>query len=700
MNALTLMSALRSVGPLNKRDRFSKPDVQPTLLKTDWQGLQLPITDALNSLLAWRGALHSQAPKVAKPHLPQASLAQAATIAGCPARQVTLHDKTDVQALSLPTLLINATSHLSGQPPTHAYLLVKTTFRGVVIENAAGERCHVPYAVLWTSGDWQALDCHAPLAADGGFVKRVVQGLIHERQALLAVFLLSLMIGGLGALAPGLTWLVADVALPDGAPQWLSIAAIGVVLLSVHSLLFGWLRDALMRGIGIRLQAKVLIALYTHLLRLPYASLATRGVGGLAQVLHSADRIAALTLSTGLIPVIDLLMAAGYWIWIAALLPGAAMALLVVAIGVWLISLPLARWHAKLQGQEITAEARQQSYLHETLSGAAAIRVAGARQVCVSRWLERLINAQVLGLRRVRIGLWLDVVFDSAHQWAGAILLIWGAYHCLQGQMAVGVLLALVMMADGFMRAAVRLGQTAFQLYGAGAHLRTVDAVLKIAAEPLPISALYSPSNLACAMAVDCRGLGFRYDTQAPWILDHYDLQVPVGGQLSLRGASGAGKTTLLRLIAGLYAPSCGELRVFGQAPAEMRQSIAYLPQDTPLFEGTLGSNLSLIAGQPLNTIRDVARRTGLEDWISDLPMGYDTPVPSGGGNLSGGQRQLLALTAALATGRPLLLLDEALSHLDRLSQRHILDSGLFDGLTVIMITHEAPSEPTPCTPC
>ena len=83
------------------------------------------------------------------------------------------------------------------------------------------------------------------------------------------------------------------------------------------------------------------------------------------------------------------------------------------------------------------------------------------------------------------------------------------------------------------------------------------------------------------------------------------------------------------------------------------------------------------------------AKTTGLADVVGKWPMGLETMVALGGANLSGGERQLIALTAALASDRPIVLLDEALSHVDRLTQAHLTESDLFNGKTVIRVVHE-----------
>jgi ABC-type bacteriocin/lantibiotic exporter with double-glycine peptidase domain len=100
--------------------------------------------------------------------------------------------------------------------------------------------------------------------------------------------------------------------------------------------------------------------------------------------------------------------------------------------------------------------------------------------------------------------------------------------------------------------------------------------------------------------------------------------------------------------------------------------------------------NLKLFSGgASQRRLQEVAEETGLAEWVDTLPMGYQTVVASGGANLSGGQRQLIAITAILASGKKLLLLDEALSNLDWVSRARIVRSRRFEGRTVVYASHE-----------
>jgi len=191
------------------------------------------------------------------------------------------------------------------------------------------------------------------------------------------------------------------------------------------------------------------------------------------------------------------------------------------------------------------------------------------------------------------------------------------------------------------------------------------------------------------------RGVSFAYRPELA-VLQDVSFSVDGGEKLALVGPSGSGKTTILNLIQRFYAPDAGEILIDGQnieavsAPT-LRAEIAFVSQDTYLFAGTIKENIRL--GRLSASDADIeraARDAHADDFISELPQGFDTEVGENGVSLSGGQRQRIAIARALLKDAPIILLDEATSALDSETEKKIQDglARLTRGRTTIVIAH------------
>jgi subfamily B ATP-binding cassette protein MsbA len=191
--------------------------------------------------------------------------------------------------------------------------------------------------------------------------------------------------------------------------------------------------------------------------------------------------------------------------------------------------------------------------------------------------------------------------------------------------------------------------------------------------------------------------VSFRYPgSPEGFLLRGIDFQVKAGEVVALVGPSGAGKSTLAGLLARFYDVTSGSIRIEGRdirdyTLASLRRQIGIVAQDTFLFNTTVAGNIRY--GRPDaadEEIREAARNALADDFIMKLPQGYDTLIGERGMKLSGGQRQRIAIARALLKNAPILILDEATSHLDaeaeRLVQRAL--SNLMRGRTVIVIAH------------
>ena len=164
-------------------------------------------------------------------------------------------------------------------------------------------------------------------------------------------------------------------------------------------------------------------------------------------------------------------------------------------------------------------------------------------------------------------------------------------------------------------------------------------------------------------------------------VLSDINLTIPQGSKVAFVGISGSGKTTLAKMMVNFYDPSQGEISLGGVNLNQidkkaLRQYINYLPQQPYVFNGTILENL-LLGAKEGTTQEDILRAVELAEIREDIermPLNYQTELTSDGAGISGGQRQRIALARALLTDAPVLILDEATSSLDILTEKRIVD--------------------------
>ncbi len=188
--------------------------------------------------------------------------------------------------------------------------------------------------------------------------------------------------------------------------------------------------------------------------------------------------------------------------------------------------------------------------------------------------------------------------------------------------------------------------------------------------------------------------VSFRYGNRS-LTLKNINISINAGSSVALIGESGCGKTTLAKLLMSFYPPECGKIHIGSTdisqlSPIDIRKRIAYIPQEIFLFSDTVKNNLTL--SNPLITdeeIEQACRASGADKFIKSLPLGYNTRLGENGHDLSGGQKQRLAIARALLKKPDILILDEATSNLDTISENNIKNTiNQLKNITCIIIAH------------
>ena len=263
----------------------------------------------------------------------------------------------------------------------------------------------------------------------------------------------------------------------------------------------------------------------------------------------------------------------------------------------------------------------------------------------------------------------------------------------LAGTLSLGVLLVFIAYLVMLYQPLESLTYTAWAMEGATAGARRCFEILDSRDDVVD-----SPNAIAIEKtngAISFQKVSFGYASGRE-ILSNVNLEIAPNQIIALVGGTGAGKSTLLSLVPRFYDPTAGGLTLDGRDIREitkksLRQHIAIVLQDTLLFSTTVRENIAY--GRPDATdveIREAARRAQADEFISQLPNGYESEVGERGGHLSVGQRQRIGIARAFLKNAPILLLDEPTSALDPTTESAIMETikDLMRGRTTIIITH------------
>lgn len=355
--------------------------------------------------------------------------------------------------------------------------------------------------------------------------------------------------------------------------------------------------------------------------------------------------------------------------------------LLVLAAGVPMFL--LARWyqkHSQIAFRESrVVSARLIVHFVETMTGIRAVKAFRKEQENSTRYGQLAEDYRRVTVRSIN----LNGIFQPGLVLIGnvcvAVVLLFGGFRVLGGDLEVGVLLALILSTKRFFQPVDQMAMFYNSFQSAQAALEKVSGLLE---EVPTVRPPKNPVTLKDAKgAVDFKDVEFRYG-DGPVIVPTLNLHIPAGQTVALVGQTGAGKSTLAKLIARFYDVSSGSITLDGidlrnLGTTDLRRNIVMVTQEAFLFSGSVADNIAL--GRPeasRSEIEEAAKAVGAHDFIMELPEGYDTDVNKRGGRVSSGQRQLISFARAFLARPAVLILDEATSSLDIPSER-LVQQGL-----------------------
>ncbi|TLG94102.1 type I secretion system permease/ATPase [Pseudomonas edaphica] len=371
----------------------------------------------------------------------------------------------------------------------------------------------------------------------------------------------------------------------------------------------------------------------------------------------------------------------------------------ILAVPVILVLSIACQWPLSRYMQENIREiSLRQGLLIETLEGLEALKASRGEGVMQQRWddFSALATASAMKSRFLSSLITNFVMF--VQQIVTVLIVLWGVYLIHAGVLTMGAMIGVVILSGRSLAPLGAVVGLAVRYQQAKAGMKSLNRLMSLPLERDPGATFLQAPRFDGSLSL--HKVSYSYPMPGaiavPKALDSINLNIKAGERIVILGNIGSGKSTLLKIMARLYRQSEGRLAIDGVDasqvdPSDWRAAVGYVGQDCQLFYGSLRENVMIGSpGASTQHFLRIARMTGLDRIAARHPQGYEMPVGEMGHNLSGGQRQLIALARCLMLEPKILLLDEPTSAMDGLSEAQFIRqlSELSQAHTLIIVTH------------
>ncbi|MFR6019244.1 MAG: peptidase domain-containing ABC transporter [Paraclostridium sordellii] len=527
-----------------------------------------------------------------------------------------------------------------------------------------------------------------------GVFTRFFDLLKPQKGLLINIFLASILITIFGIIGSFYFKFLLDDIIPNNLKQSLTIFSIGFIVLAVFKVIMETFRTQLLIHLGQKLDIPLMLGYYEHVINLPMNFFGTREVGEIISRFNDASNIRQAISGVALTMMIDVFMVliGGGILYSQSPFLFSLTIIPLVLYGIIVYSFKSNIEKANRETME--KNSKLTSYLIESLNGIETIKAFNSeREVNLEtekrfiKFIKAIFKNECINNMQVSLKSLVKGVFAIAILWIGSI-------QVLNGKISFGELLTFNALLAYFLTPIENIINLQPTVQTALVAAERLSEILDLELEKSEQEdKKIQPKSLKGNISF--KDVDFRYGTRN-LILKNINMTIKKGERIALVGESGSGKTTLAKLLLNFYQCEKGEILVNNYNLLDinveaLRDKIAYISQETFLFNGTILENLML--GNPYLTyeeVIDACEKAQIHDFINSLPLRYNTLVEENGSNFSGGQKQRLSIARAILRKPEILIMDEATSNLDSITEKAIERTihKFSEGMTTIIIAH------------
>jgi len=486
---------------------------------------------------------------------------------------------------------------------------------------------------------------------------------------------------------------VYDRVVPNNAIETLWVLAIGVGIVFsfdfVMRSLRGYFIDVASKNIDVRLSAMIFERILGVRMEVRPPS-----VGAMANTVHAFEAFRDFITSASISVLIDLPFTLIFIIVIWLIAGNLALVPLIaipIVIGVGLL---LQKPLTELVQESYRFAAQKQATLIEALIGVETLKSLAAESPIQRKWERVTCLAAGLGTKLRFLANFSTNFATFAQHFSSVAVIIFGVYKIAEGDITMGALIASTILTG---RALAPMAQVAGLLTRYQQSVTSLHSVENLMAMPTERPIGETPLHHEhFAGDIEFRNVTFAYPEQPINALTDVSFKIKAGERVGFIGRMGSGKSTIEKLVMQLYQPTSGTILLDGIEshqldPTDVRRHIGYVAQDVMLFYGSVKDNIVLSAPYVDDrTIIKAAKLAGVDEFLRGHPQGFELQVGERGTNLSGGQRQSIAMARGLLLDPPILIFDEPTSSMDDKTETQLKQrlTQTLEGKTLLLITH------------